>query len=138
MWLVASASYNHVQLSSVCTSPCQYLSYERDLRPAVLQCITASTEGTVCARTLFPWYVLCVFCITLESASLCEVQYFCSSCIAANHPTGSYHVTGVHRDELVRSLPQFPRRRIINTLTQLQQSSDIFEADKNCYKAVVS
>ena len=71
-------------------------------------------------------------------AWLCDVWCMCSSCTAANHPSGSYNITGVHRDELVRSLPQFPRRRIIDTLTQLQQSSDIFEAEKNCYKAVVS
>ena len=112
--------------SSVCPSPCQYLSYERDLKPAVLQCITDSTEGM--------WSLLCVNCSGVQRVTCSPPPVF----VAASHPTGSYNVTGVHRDELVRSLPQFPRRRIINTLTQLQQSSDIFEADKNCYKAIVS
>ena len=75
----------------------------------------------------------------------CSAHLVCVRCRHVAPPPASsapnrpnYHVNGVHCDELVRSLPQFPRRQIINTLTQLQQSSDIFEADKNCYKTVVS
>lgn len=57
---------------------------------------------------------------------------------ATKHSNGSYNVNGVHCDELVRSLPQFPRRRVMDALAQLQQSSDIYEAERNCYKTVVS